>query len=80
MTKIKLIKSLLHTFKKIDSIGISNGDTFYITQFKNSIATRLVIIKSKETDFKLREHSTLLTKISAKLLNPKLTKLIESFY
>lgn len=75
MTKIKLIKSLLHTFKKIDSIGVSNGNTFFIVRSKQ----RLLIVKAN-SDFKLKTDYTCLTQIPTKLVPPKLTRLIESHY
>jgi hypothetical protein len=76
MTKIKLIKSLLHTFKKIDSVGISNGDTFFIARFQN----RLLLTKAKSDRFQLKADYALLAQIPTKLVNPKLTRLIESYY
>jgi hypothetical protein len=76
MTKIKLIKSLLDTFKKIDSVSISNEDTFFVTRYKN----RLLLIKAKSDRFKLKADYTLLTQIPTKFVNPKLTRFIESHY
>jgi hypothetical protein len=67
----------LHTFKKIDGVRISNADTFFFIRFKD----RLLIIKAKSDSFQqLRAGYTLLTQILTKLVNPKLTSLIESHY